>query len=429
MAGSPVNNNPELVLKRLKSGREDDFDDYANAHWLNAIDLGLPGKKDEDWKYTSLDAFSELDFTGNRYAALTKAGVDQHRLDFDSYLLTFVDGEFRPALSDFDQDDIQVVPLSDSTKQQLPEPVLPEFFLHVTEALNQSGVSIHVSGSAEKPIYVLNMVSQCQQGMSHIRNHLSIASGGEACVIEHLVSLTEPFCDKRVDGNGHFTSSRLTMNVGDNAKLDHYKLIQGADRHFHFGHNDIRAGRDTRVQSQTFLLSGKMIRHHTSAVLDGENSELMINSLSLPCDGQTYDTRSYLEHNKSHCNSHQLHKIIAQDTAKAVFNGMIKVAPNALKTDGQMDNHNLLLSDDAEVNTKPQLEIYADDVKCSHGTTTGSLSSEQLFYLRTRGIEKVEAERLITQAFAGEVTEAIEIPDIQEYVFRLVLEKLAKEPL
>ncbi|MGL4214292.1 MAG: SufD family Fe-S cluster assembly protein, partial [Morganella morganii] len=162
-----------------------------------------------------------------------------------------------------------------------------------------------------------------------------------------------------------------------------------------------------RVESTSFLLGGKLTRHHTSTQLNGEGIVLAMNSLVLPKHGEIADTRTYLEHNKGYCESRQRHKTIVMDNSRAVFNGMIKVAPHALKTDGQMSNNNLLLGRKAEIDTKPQLEIYADDVKCSHGATVGRIDEEQLFYLRTRGIAEKAAKQMIILAFAAELTDAI----------------------
>ena len=149
----------------------------------------------------------------------------------------------------------------------------------------------------------------------------------------------------------------------------------------------------------------------------------MINSLMLPLDKEVCDSRTYLEHNKGYCQSRQLHKTIVRDRARAVFNGHIKVAKYALKTDGQMSNNNLLLGRLAEVDTKPQLEIYADDVKCGHGATIGRIDEEQMFYLRSRGIDEAAAQRMIIYAFAAELTEAINDETLKEAVMQRIAQR------
>ena len=164
-------------------------------------------------------------------------------------------------------------------------------------------------------------------------------------------------------------------------------------------------------------------RHNTSTQLNGENSTLAINSLVLPVKQEVADTRTYLEHNKGHCVSRQMHKTIVRDKGRAVFNGHIKVAQHALKTDGQMTNNNLLLGKLAEVDTKPQLEIYADDVKCSHGATIGRIDDEQMFYLRSRGIEQDAAQTMIIHAFAAELTETLENPVMRQAVLQRIAQR------
>jgi Fe-S cluster assembly protein SufD len=216
----------------------------------------------------------------------------------------------------------------------------------------------------------------------------------------------------------------MTINVGDNADFTHYKLAFESQASFHFSHNDLVIGRDARVSSHSFLLGAGLTRNNTSAQLNGENSNLDINSLVLPVDSEIADTRTYLEHNKGYCNSKQLHKVIVNDRAKAIFNGMIKVAQHALKTDGKMTNNNLLLGKHTEVDTKPQLEIYADDVKCSHGATVGRIDDEQLFYLRTRGISGQDAQQMIIFAFAAELTEAIKNETLREVVIARIAGRL-----
>ncbi|MCG7499764.1 Fe-S cluster assembly protein SufD [Vibrio sp. Of7-15] len=409
------------------------LDGYGKQHWQSALELGLPTSCDEDWKYTDLSEFQQLDFFEKKEEALTTQQVEQCRMDCDAYILVFVNGVYQPALSDSDIGMFRLSSLESKAKEKLPHAIRPEIFLHLTEAMSHSGLCISLGEScqAEKPLYLLHIETPASGAIIQARNHIVLGQHSQACVIEHFVSLADRSTDENAsnlssDHVGNYVGARLTMQVESNSQLEHYHLCQGASRSFYFSHNDLHIGRDAKVSSQSFLLSGQLIRHHSSSVLNGENSELMLNSLCLPDSNCTYDSRTYLEHNKGHCTSEQLHKMIVQDQATAVFDGMIKVAPHALKTNGQMDNHNLLLSDECAVNTKPQLEIYADDVKCSHGTTTGAISEEHVFYLQARGIPQCQAEQMITFAFAAELTEAITIPAIAELVCNCITKKLSE---
>ncbi|WP_333893164.1 Fe-S cluster assembly protein SufD, partial [Atlantibacter subterraneus] len=221
--------------------------------------------------------------------------------------------------------------------------------------------------------------------------------------------------------------SRLTIEGGANSQLHHYKLAFENPVCHHFAHNDLLLEQDASVLSSSFLLGGAVLRHNTSTQLNGENITLRLNSLALPVNNEVCDSRTWLEHNKGYCNSRQLHKVIARDRGKAVFNGLIKVAKHALKTDGQMTNNNLLLGRLSEVDTKPQLEIYADDVKCSHGATVGRIDDEQMFYLRSRGIDQISAQKMIIYAFAAELTESVTDDVVKQQVLARIEERLGGE--
>lgn len=250
---------------------------------------------------------------------------------------------------------------------------------------------------------------------AHYRHHLDLAEGAEATVIEHFVSLN----DAR-----HFTGARFTINVAANAHLQHIKLAFENPVSHHFAHNDLLLADDATAFSHSFLLGGAVLRHNTSTQLNGENSTLRINSTAMPVKNEVCDTRTRLEHNKGFCNSRQLHKTIVSDKGRAVFNGLINVAQHAIKTDGQMTNNNLLMGKLAEVDTKPQLEIYADDVKCSHGATVGRIDDEQMFYLRSRGINQQDAQQMIIYAFAAELTEALRDEGLKQQVLARIGQRL-----
>jgi len=422
MAGFPTNNNSPVLqqMYSLFAARGGESSPHALAHWQQALCLGWPTRKQENWKYTPLDALLDQQFLEPAGRTFTAAQRDALALKIDAYRLVFIDGRFCPPLSDKDLGDYQL----ENAPQTLSEPIQPEIFLHLTESLAQEARVIHLPAGKVpgKPLYLLHISSgrddDGEVNTVHHRHHLNIATGAQAEVIEHYVSLGSA---------AHFTGARLTATIGDNAVLHHCKLAFENQGSYHFAHNDLVVGRDARVKSDSFLLGARLTRHNTSAQLNGEGANLAINSLVLPVGKEVCDTRTYLEHNQGYGESRQLHKTVVSDRAKAVFNGMIKVAQHAIKTDGQMTNHNLLLGKVAEVDTKPQLEIYADDVKCSHGATVGRIDAEQLFYLQSRGIDKQAAQRMIIFAFAAELTEGIANPTIRAQVLARIAERLPKE--
>lgn len=419
MAGLPNSSNALQQWHRLFEAQGQPRSEQAQQHLQQMLRLGLPGRKHENWKYTPLDGLLNSQFV-TRLAEVSAAQRDALSIAVDAVRLVFVDGQFIPGLSDSSEGSGFDIEISDA-RQSLPAPVQPELFLHLTESLAQSVTHIRVKRNQRpaRPLLLLHITQGLAGGeevnTAHYRHHLELEQGAEATVIEHYVSLN----DVR-----HFTGSRMTMNVAANAQLHHLKLAFENALCHHFGHNDILLAADAAAHSHSFLLGGAVLRHNTSTQLNGENTTLRINSLAMPVKSEVCDTRTWLEHNKGFCNSRQLHKTIVSDKGRAVFNGLIKVAQHAIKTDGQMTNNNLLMGRLAEVDTKPQLEIYADDVKCSHGATVGRIDDEQMFYLRSRGIDQQAAEKMIIYAFAAELTEAIGDEGVKQQVLARIGQRL-----
>ena len=418
MAGLANSSNALQQWHRLFEAQGGTRSEQAQQHLQQMLRLGLPTRKHENWKYTPLEGLLNGEFV-TRPASVQPTDRDALALTLDATRLVFVDGRFSPALSDSADDSGFEVVINDE-RQNLAAPVQPELFLHLTESLAQSVTHIRVKRNARpaKPLLLMH-ITQGLEGeeinTAHYRHHLELGEGAEATVIEHYASLTPA---------RHFTGSRLTMSVAANAQLHHIKLaFENAASH-HFAHNDLQLAADAAAYSHSFLLGGAVLRHNTSTQLNGENTTLRINSLAMPVKTEVCDTRTWLEHNKGYCNSRQLHKTIVSDKGRAVFNGLINVAQHAIKTDGQMTNNNLLMGRLAEVDTKPQLEIYADDVKCSHGATVGRIDDEQMFYLRSRGIDKQAAEKMIIYAFAAELTEALGDETLRQQVLARIGQRL-----
>lgn len=393
--------------------------EQAQQHLQHMLRLGLPTRKHENWKYTPLDGLLNSAFVTTA-GVLSAQECDALALPVDALCLVFVDGYYNATLSDDIAGSGFTVTINDD-HQTLQAPVQPEVFLHLTESLAQSVTHISVSRNqrATKPLLLMHItqgLTGAEMNTAHYRHHISLAEGAEATVYEHYVSL---------NAHRHFTGARLTMDVAANARLQHVKLAFENPESYHFAHNDIRLGADAAAYSHSFLLGGAVLRHNTSTQLNGENTTLRMNSLAMPVKSEVCDTRTWLAHNNGYCNSRQLHKTIVSDKGRAVFNGLINVAQHAIKTDGQMTNNNLLLGRLAEVDTKPQLEIYADDVKCSHGATVGRIDDEQLFYLRSRGIDQQAAQKMIIYAFAAELTEAISDEALRQQVLARIGLRLA----
>ncbi|POT57550.1 signal peptide peptidase SppA [Citrobacter amalonaticus] len=418
MAGLPNSSNALQQWHHLFEALGESRSEQAQQHLQQMLRLGLPTRKHENWKYTPLEGLTHSQFV-SRFVDVSPAQRDALALGIDSLRLVFVNGQFSPTLSDATDNSGFEIQINDE-RQMLPAPVQPEVFLHLTESLAHRVTHIRVKHHSRppKPLLLLHItqgVAGEEVNTAHYRHHLALEEGAEATVIEHFVSLN----DAR-----HFTGARLTMDVAANAHLHHIKLAFENPFSHHFAHNDILLAADASAHSHSFLLGDAVLRHNTSTQLNGENTTLRLNSLAMPVKNEICDTRTWLEHNKGYCNSRQLHKTIVSDKGRAVFNGLINVAQHAIKTDGQMTNNNLLLGKLAEVDTKPQLEIYADDVKCSHGATIGRIDDEQMFYLRSRGIGQQDARQMILYAFAAELTEAPGIEILKQQVLARIGQRL-----
>lgn len=422
MAGLPNSSNGNALQQwhHLFEAQGERRTKEAREHMQQMLRLGLPTRRHENWKYTPLDGLLSHRFVVPDPEGLTANQRDAMALSVDAWRLVFVDGRYSAELSD-DLTDSGFEVTVDDRRQSLPAAVQGEVFLHLTESLAQRVTHIHVARnhSPARPLLLMHVSrgrAQPEINTAHYRHHVTLGEGARATVIEHYVSFDE---------QPHFTGSRLTADVAANSQLRHYKLAFENASSYHFAHNDLIIAQDAVVESNAFLLGGTVLRHNTSTQLNGENTTLRVNSLALPVNNEVCDTRTWLEHNKGYCNSRQLHKTIVRDKGRAVFNGMIKVAQHAVKTDGQMTNNNLLLGRLAEVDTKPQLEIYADDVKCSHGATIGRIDDEQMFYLRSRGIDERAAQQMIIYAFAAELTESISDEALKQQVLERIGQRFA----
>jgi Fe-S cluster assembly protein SufD len=256
----------------------------------------------------------------------------------------------------------------------------------------------------EQPVYLVFLSTAEGAQVSHTRNLVVAGSGSQASLVEAYAGL----------GDGVYLTSAVNEIVAeDGAILDHCKVQQEGPGAFHFANTQVRQGRSSNFTSTFAGFGGQWVRNEVRAVLDAEGCECTLNGLYQATGRQHVDNHTVIDHAKPHCASHELYKGILDGQAHGVFNGKIFVRQDAQKTDAKQTNQTLLLSDDATINTKPQLEIYADDVKCTHGATVGQLDAEALFYLRTRGIGKDEARSLLTFAFANDVLGRIKVEPLR----------------
>ena len=253
--------------------------------------------------------------------------------------------------------------------------------------------------------------------MNHPRNLIVAEENSQVTVVEDYVSLGE---------GTTFSNAATELVAGDNANVSHYMIVREGDSAYNFSTLRIQQGRHANVATHSLLLSGALVRNNVHPVLAGEGSECLINGLFMANGRQHMDNYMLVEHASPHCASRQFYNGILDDRAHGVFHGRIIVHKDAQKTDAKQTNRNLLLSDDARIDTKPQLEIYADDVKCTHGATIGQIEENALFYLRSRGIDEISARKLLLLAFASECLERMAANPARDHVEQLIHGHLLK---
>jgi Fe-S cluster assembly protein SufD len=288
-------------------------------------------------------------------------------------------------------------------------------FVALNTAFLDDGAFIRIPKNfvVEKPIHLIFVSAAGDEpAMAHPRVLLVAEPNSQATIVESYVSL-EP--------HNVFTNAVTEIVLGENAGIDHYKIERENSQSFHVATLQVHQNRSSRFSSHSITTGGGLARNDVNAVLDGEGCECTLNGLYMASDKQLIDNHTRIDHAKPHCTSHELYKGILDGQARGVFNGKIYVHQDAQKTDAKQTNKTLLLSEDAVINTKPQLEIFADDVKCTHGATVGQLAAEAIFYLRSRGIGRNDARSLLTFAFANDIIGRIKVEPVRKYLEETLL--------
>ena len=407
----------------LRKLREDAFARFA--------EVGFPTTRDEDWRFTNITPIVRTQFRlpGTALVQLPPAELKSWNIEGSAARLVFVNGRYAPELSRIDAlpKGVAVSSLreqiegnSDQISKQLGHyaDTQRDAFVALNTAFVEDGAYVHVKRGvvAEAPIHLLFVSSSDHAAlMSHPRNLVVFEDQSQGTVVEEYVSL----------GGGMMFSNGVTELVaGDDAHVSHYMIEREHKEAFNVSTLRIQQGRTANVASHSFLLGGGLVRNNVHPVLAGEGGECLINGLFVGSGKQHLDNYMHVEHASPHCASRQFYNGILDDKAHGVFHGRIVVHKDAQKTDAKQTNRNLLLSDDAQIDTKPQLEIYADDVKCTHGATIGQIDENALFYLRSRGMSEAEARRLLLLAFASECVERMRPGAAQIYVEQLIQEHL-----
>ena len=416
----------------------DQFNNRADAgqpRWLQRLrqdafarfsEIGFPTTHDEDWRFTNVAAVSNAAFELAGVEAVTKEQLEPFGASQFACCLVFVNGLFSRELSTLAElpKGVAVGSLAAQLKNDPAgvEHHLGQYlntqrdsFASLNTAFIEDGVYVHVPrGSVvETPIYVLYVtVPGAAPTMNHPHNLIMAQENSQVTVVEDYVSL----------GDGiTFSNAATELVAGDNANVSHYMIVREGEQAYNFSTLRIQQGRHANVATHSLLLSGALVRNNVHPVLAGEGSECLINGLFMANGRQHMDNYMLVEHASPHCDSRQFYNGILNGQSHGVFHGRIIVHKDAQKTDAKQTNRNLLLSDDAQIDTKPQLEIYADDVKCTHGATIGQFDDNALFYLRSRGLAEAAARHVLLLAFANQCLDRMNSPQLRDHLEKLVV--------
>jgi Fe-S cluster assembly protein SufD len=422
--------SPDQLLSQTRDSRDPawlvNLREKAGASFES---LEFPTTRHEEWKYTNVAPILKVSYGEASEPGMTAQSIAPFRFEESRHSqLVFVNGFFSSELSDLRDlpGGITVCNLAETDAAQARVvrnhlAVYADYRDDAFTALNTSqirdGAFIYVPKRkvVETPIHILFISQTKEPSVSHPRVLIVADEGAVATIIESYVSPGEAL---------YFTNAVTEVFAAQGSVITHYRLQEESERAFHIATTQVHQERASNYSSYAISLGGELARHDLDVALNDEHIETTIDGLYVVTGKQHVDNHTSIDHLRPCCTSHQLYKGILDGRSRAVFNGKVFVREGALLTDAHQLNKNLLLSGNATVNTKPQLEIFADDVKCSHGAAVGQLDEEELFYLATRGISTERARSLLTFGFAEDVIRKIKLKSVRERLDRMVLEKL-----
>ena len=424
----------KLLSSFIAFENQTNIDSYVHDIRSEAIkqfeSIGFPNKKLENWKYTSLKNLLNTDYTvlpeiNNvlEFKNIKKYLID----DIDSYKIIFVDGKYCSHLSETTHEGMDICILSAALTQSKYELIIENYFNKIAlkdgitslnTAFSNEGVFIHIPKNkfVEKPIQIIHFSTGNESSlMFQPRNLVVVDENSQVQIIERHQSLSE---------NKVFTNSVTEIYADKKSIIDYYKIQNDNLQASLIDNTYVNQERNSAFSMHTFSFGNELVRNNLNISQNDEFIETTIKGVTIIGDNQHVDHNTLIKHNKPNCNSHQDYKGIYDNKSTGVFNGRIVVNKQAQKTNAFQSNNNVLLSDKATVNAKPQLEIYADDVKCSHGCTVGQLDKNALFYLKSRGIPEKEATALLMYGFANNILKSVKIPEIKIRITNIIANKL-----
>lgn len=429
----------ELKDKLLASfmAFEEKIDTHSELHELrshaikNFENKGFPSKKEEAWKYTSLNTILKNDFSvfPKKENSIEFKDVKKYFLhEIDTYKVVFIDGIFSSFLSSTTHDGLDVCLMSSALTKPKYKMVIDTYFnqiaskeesltsLNTAFSLEGAYINIPKSKVVEKPIEIIYFSTGNEAAlMVQPRNLIIVGENAHVQIVERHQSL---------NSNPVLTNSVTEIFAQKRAIVDYYKVQNDVQTANLIDNTYIAQKQESRVAVHTFSFGGNITRNNLNFYHQGERIDSTLKGITIIGDKQHVDHYTLVQHATPNCESHQNYKTILHDNSTGVFNGKIFVEKEAQKTDAFQQNNNILIGDKATINAKPQLEIFADDVKCSHGCTIGQLDESAMFYMQQRGIPKKEAKALLMYAFTSEVTNSIKIPELKAKIGRIIADKL-----
>ncbi|NJK40147.1 MAG: Fe-S cluster assembly protein SufD [Acaryochloridaceae cyanobacterium SU_2_1] len=422
---SGADQDRQAYLAKLLAQRSPDGPSWLGKIRDRALSIvqerGLPSNRDEDWRFTDLSGLYKTTFAPAAQASLHLQDIESLILADAPLRLVFVNGFYAPALSAVDHRPVglsihtlvDAAPLAQLGQQQ----GMTEVFTALNTANFEDVVVIQVAKHQiiETPIHLLFLTTGEEPTVTYPRGLIVAEDHSAVTLIEEYAA---------VGADTYFTNAVTEVWVGQNAQVHHHRIQREAKTAFHIGKTAVSQDRDSCYSLTSLSLGGQMSRHNPLVIPTGEQTDTRLQGLTLAVDQQVADTHSDLSFTGPHCTAQQLHKCIVDDRARAVFNGKIFVPKLAQQTNASQLSRNLLLSTKARVDTKPQLEIIADDVKCAHGATVSQLDDEEVFYLQSRGLDRDSACDLLVEGFAAEIIEQLPIAQQRQRLLDAVLSEI-----
>ncbi|MFI5323244.1 MAG: Fe-S cluster assembly protein SufD [Thermodesulfobacteriota bacterium] len=411
---------PGKGISWLESLREEGFTRFSV--------LGFPTPDNEDWRFTNVSPIARASYVieTNGRPHVSRDTLKKFMFPkLKTIKIVFIDGAYSPELSDTSDIPAGVMVKSLSSALETEEGLVKSYlakyadykdeaFTALNTAFMQDGGFIYIPGGThlKEPVHLLYITTGGESAtITNPRNLIVVENNCQANIVEHYVALDE---------NIYFSNVVTELVVGENSSVGHYMIECESRKAFNVSTLRVQQGRSSNIRSHSVLLGGALVRNNIHPVLAGEGCDSLINGLYMSTGRQHMDNYMKVEHVSPHCDSRQFYNGVLDGRSRGVFHGRIIVHKDAQKTDAKQTNRNLLLSDTAQIDTKPQLEIYADDVKCTHGATIGQMDENALFYLRSRGISEDKAKEIILSAFTSGTLESMQVEEIRNYCEDLV---------